>query len=263
MKEKIFISYNHKDGLIIDNVLQKLELEFGRNNIFYDKWSIQPGDSIIGKMNDGLSDFSVFFFFVSKNSLQSKMVSLEWQTALNRAINKDLKFIAVKIDDCCIPTIISNLQYIDFYGEGFDDTVTKMKSVIKSENTYRPMENLQNLKATINWISEAKCKVVIEAMLFAEQSPTFAFACSNEDFHLILTGIFTTGRDVITFQDGTTLNAKTLTPMHQNVKPGFPCEFIVESSKKIENPIILILKDKTKIMYNTIPTVELFEDKTL
>ena len=255
MKEKIFISYNHKDSLIIDNILQKLELEFGRNNIFYDKWSIQPGDSIIGKMNDGLSNFSVFFFFVSNNSLQSKMVSLEWQTALNQAVNKNLKFVAVKIDDCSVPTIISDLQYIDFYGEGFDDTVIKMKKVIKSENTYEPLERLQNLQAKITWLSECKCKVTIEATLFAEQSTTFAFACSNNDFHLVLTGTFTTGSDELTFQDGTILKARTLTPMHQNVKPGFPCEFLIESSQKIENPVILILKDNTKRMYHQIPII--------
>ena len=50
MTEKIFISYNHKDQLLIDTVARRLVLEFGKNNIFYDAWSIQPGDSIIGKM---------------------------------------------------------------------------------------------------------------------------------------------------------------------------------------------------------------------
>lgn len=54
MPEKIFISYNHRDATIIDMISRRLELEFGKNNIFYDAWSIQPGDSIIGKMNDGL-----------------------------------------------------------------------------------------------------------------------------------------------------------------------------------------------------------------
>ena len=114
MTEKIFISYNHNDDVLVDTIARRLELEFGRNNIFYDAWSIQPGDSIIGKMDEGLSSFSTFFFFVSNNSLNSKMVTLEWQTALNIATNNGLKFVAVRIENCSIPLIISDKLYIDF-----------------------------------------------------------------------------------------------------------------------------------------------------
>ena len=68
----IFISYNHNDENLVDMVARRLELEFGRNNIFYDKWSMQPGDSIIGKMNEGLEKFTTFHYFLSPNSLTSK-----------------------------------------------------------------------------------------------------------------------------------------------------------------------------------------------
>ena len=72
MSHIIFISYNHKDKVIVDTVSRRLELEFGRNNIFYGAWSIQLGDSIIGKMNEGLESSQYFFFFVSPHSLNSK-----------------------------------------------------------------------------------------------------------------------------------------------------------------------------------------------
>ena len=148
MTEKIFISYNHKDQRLIDTVTRRLVLEFGKNNIFYDAWSIQPGDSIIGKMNEGLDAFTTFFFFVSNNSLESKMVALEWQTALNKSINKDLKFVAIRIDDCSIPAILLDKLYIDLYGEGLDSTVEKMRCIIRSENCYKPLDNIENLEAT-------------------------------------------------------------------------------------------------------------------
>lgn len=50
----IFISYNHYDQDLVDMIARRLEIEFGRDNIFYDKWTIQPGDSIIEQMNMGL-----------------------------------------------------------------------------------------------------------------------------------------------------------------------------------------------------------------
>ena len=73
----IFFSYNHNDEQLVDMIARRLELEFGRDNIFYDKWSMQPGDSIIGKMNEGLEQFTTFFYFLSPNSLTSKMVAKE------------------------------------------------------------------------------------------------------------------------------------------------------------------------------------------
>ena len=85
----IFISYNHNDEQLVDMIARRLELEFGRDNIFYDKWSMQPGDSIIGKMNEGLEQFTTFFYFLSPNSLTSKMVAKEWQSALNKAVNEN------------------------------------------------------------------------------------------------------------------------------------------------------------------------------
>lgn len=72
----IFLSHNFKDGDI-----------FGQENVFYDSWSIQPGDGIIDKMNDGLTQCKLFFFFVSNNSLNSEMVKLEWQNALSLYID--------------------------------------------------------------------------------------------------------------------------------------------------------------------------------
>lgn len=72
----IFLSHNFKDGDI-----------FGQENVFYDSWSIQPGDGIIDKMNDGLTQCKLFFFFVSNNSLNSEMVKLEWLNALSLYID--------------------------------------------------------------------------------------------------------------------------------------------------------------------------------
>ena len=81
----IFISYTHKDKSIIDTIAQRLADVFGQENIFYDSWSIQPSDGIIDRMGEGLRDCKFFFFFVSKNSLLSEMVKLEWQNAIIKA----------------------------------------------------------------------------------------------------------------------------------------------------------------------------------
>lgn len=57
----IFLSHNSKDKVIVEPFANKLAEVFGRDSIFYDSWSIQPGDGIIDKMESGLSDAKYFF----------------------------------------------------------------------------------------------------------------------------------------------------------------------------------------------------------
>lgn len=102
----IFISHTAKDKPIVEPIALKVSEVVGREKVFYDSWSIQPGDGIIDKMDNGLSQCRFFFFFVSKNSLQSKMVSLEWQNAILKTTRGETKVIPVKIDDCLMPAIL-------------------------------------------------------------------------------------------------------------------------------------------------------------
>lgn len=225
MAEKIFISYNHKDKALIDTIVRRLEIEFGRNNIFYDAWSMQPGDSIIGRMDSALSGFTTFFLFVSPNSLESNMVKLEWQTALNRATNNNLKFVSVRIAECSMPTILTDKLYIDLYGEGIDSAIGKMRSVIKSENTYAPLEDVQNIQAYITKINRYEVEIMVEATLFATPNPIIAIGLTaerelfkiNQETELV---VFS-GQDVIRVSDGTQYNALRF-GLYRSLVPGQP-----------------------------------------
>ena len=51
----IFISHTNTDKPLVEPIAIKLSSVFGQENVFYDSWSIQPGDGIINEMNEGLS----------------------------------------------------------------------------------------------------------------------------------------------------------------------------------------------------------------
>lgn len=175
----IFISYNHKDKQLVDVIARQLELSYGRDNIFYDSWSIKPGDSITGKMNEGLQKASVFFLFLSQNSLNSQMVSREWQSALISSINTELKFIPIRLDGCEMPAIMSDLLYIDLYGEGITEAIVKMQSAISGESVDKPAENIENMVAYLHKVSEFEVDFEIHATKFSVQDVNFAFVCNN------------------------------------------------------------------------------------
>ena len=64
----IFLSHNYKDKPVVEQVALRLKSIYGIDKVFYDSWSIQPGDGIIDKMNEGLSNCKFFLFFISQNS---------------------------------------------------------------------------------------------------------------------------------------------------------------------------------------------------
>ena len=110
-----FLSHNWKDKDVIEPIAVRLKEVYGEENIFYDSWSIKPGENIIGKMNEGIEKCKYFFFFISNNSLNSSMVNLEWQSALFKSAKEGIKFIPIKIDNCYPPQILISTVYIDMY----------------------------------------------------------------------------------------------------------------------------------------------------
>lgn len=118
--------------------------------------------------------------FLSPNSLNSKMVTKEWQSALTKAINENLKFVPVRIADCKPPAIITDALYIDLYGMGLDDAVAQMKCVKNGSNTYKALADIENIKAIVDIKSEDLIKIEMRASLFSENDANFGFIFNNE-----------------------------------------------------------------------------------
>lgn len=54
------------DKTIIEPIALRLREIFGEDKVFYDSWSIQPGDGIIDKMNQALGACQLFYFLCQK-----------------------------------------------------------------------------------------------------------------------------------------------------------------------------------------------------
>lgn len=134
----IFLSHNHADKPVIEPVALRLREIFGQDKVFYDSWSIQPGDGIIDKMNEGLSSPKFVFFFVSEKSLQSNMVKLEWQNALYKATKGECKIIPVRVDGSTMPPVLLQNVYIDMFANGIEAAIVQIVNVIQGNNTFTP-----------------------------------------------------------------------------------------------------------------------------
>lgn len=237
----IFISYTHKDKQIVDTIAQRLSSVFGQENIFYDSWSIQPGDGIIDKMDEGLRNCKFFFFFVSKNSLMSKMVKLEWQNAIIKATKGDARIIPVKLDDCMMPDILLQTLYIDIFGQGLENAIRQMIDVIQGRSTYRIGTQIyQNVRG---YITEGTKELTIEfrAETYLEPISRYLILIGNNEEEIEVKcesdGHFNGGFDKdLQFNTGLKTNA-FFVGVERGTTPGFP--FIVKLIQKTDHPIKL------------------------
>lgn len=176
----IFLSHNWNDKPVVEQVALRLKSIFGQNNVFYDSWSIQPGDGIIDKMNEGLSNCRFFFFFVSANSLASNMVKMEWQNAIFKAAQNAIKFVPIRMDNSPMPLLLTQNLYIDLYSQGLEVAIRQIVDVIRGNNTYQtPTAQFHNLIAEKQRIG-TKLRITCRALHFLEPISFFAFCTLND-----------------------------------------------------------------------------------
>ena len=234
---KIFISHNYNDKAIIEPIAVKLASIYGRENVFYDSWSIQPGEGIIDKMNEGLFECDYFFFFVSKNSLQSNMVKLEWQNALFKATKNTVKLIPVKLDDCLMPAILLQNLYIDIYGKGLEFGFRQIVDVINNQNTFQEQfQTYENVRGKISKI-ENGYRIEISAITYFEPMARFLILidCPTNKIKVncISDGMRMTNQFTdIKLNNGFVCNA-LLESINRGLAPGFPyCVEITNNDSK-------------------------------
>ena len=253
----IFLSHNKNDKPVVEQVALRLSNIYGREKVFYDSWSIQPGEGIIDKMDEGLTNCKYFFYFVSSNSLKSNMVKMEWQNALFKAATGAIKFIAIRLDDSRMPSIIAQNLYIDLYGHGIDVAVRQIVDVINGTNIYKnPNAEFSNLKAFKRKMGN---KVIVEcrAQYYLEPITDFAFATvdSLSDINVMVQNepaIFSDQQENCTFENGHHANIIFRSVSH-GTTPTMP--FVVEFTSKSNSnfDIFLVLHKDAHNHYSPIP----------
>jgi hypothetical protein len=256
----IFLSYNHNDKELIDSIAKTLSEVFGQSNVFYDDWSIQPGEEIIDKMNEGLENCKFFFFFVSKNSLNSNMVKLEWQNALLKKTKNQIKLIPVKIDDCLMPGILLQTKYIDIFGQGLENGTRQIVDVINEKKTYQlEFQTYENIRGYIKkesrgYILEFRAESYLEPqsrylILLDNKEDDFTMECLSDG--MTMNGF---NEDII-LNNGLKANAVSIS-IARGTSPGFP--FVVKLVPKPDREIKLkgLMRAVNQKEYKLIPVIE-------
>lgn len=124
-KVRIFVSYSHDDLFLVKQIVENLQKYLSEqskiHDIWFDQWKMRSGRWFQDQMNAGLAESDDLILIVSKNSLGSNAVAVEWKTKFQRkiSIGADTIFPLI-IDDTPyseLPDYLSNIHAYRYDGK--------------------------------------------------------------------------------------------------------------------------------------------------
>lgn len=131
-KIQIFISHATYDMPFAKTLATDL-LEEGYK-VFLDEWSIEIGDRLHDKINDGLDNCDALVMIISEHYLKSVYCKDEWSAFYKRAAaNRKCMIYPIIIDGSEPPALISTIKYarVDAFGS-YEDNLNKLLKALKS-----------------------------------------------------------------------------------------------------------------------------------
>lgn len=131
-----FLSHSSKDKYMVDDIFN--ELQRCEVCAWYDKYEIEPGDSITDKINEGLDESDIGIICISKNFLDSPTgwTKGELNFFVQRRMKQPYKtFIIVNFDvpHDELPPLVQDYRYIDYRDRGaMDILVDTIKKKLKN-----------------------------------------------------------------------------------------------------------------------------------
>ena len=130
---RVFLSHSSKDKKNVDEIFNSFQIN--EISAWYDKYQIEPGDSITEKINQGLDECDIGIICISNNFLNSP--SGRTKSELNyfiqrRMRNPDKLFIIVNFDvpHDELPPLVQDYRYIDFSEK---DAMEILVNVVKKQ----------------------------------------------------------------------------------------------------------------------------------
>ncbi len=110
MSKNIFISYSRREIGFVDDLVDKLEDKGHR--VWLDYRSLIPGSPWQDQIYKGIQDSDVILLVVSKASLASQNVEVEWKSVLQQK----KRIILLIFEAVDLPKELENYEWVDFRG---------------------------------------------------------------------------------------------------------------------------------------------------
>jgi hypothetical protein len=161
MTKNIFMSYSRRELGFVDDLVSKLEGEGYK--VWLDYRVLIPGTPWKPQIDKGLTEADTVLLVVSRASLASKYVALEWQHFLE--MNK--RFILLIFEAVDLPKELEKYEWVDFRGSykaGLQELLSQLKQPIQEEH---PVPETGFKAPAIVWVAIA-VSVLVALLSFSE-----------------------------------------------------------------------------------------------
>src|SRR5262245_48015364 len=131
MTKNIFMSYSRRELSFVDDVVSKLEGE--GYNVWLDYRVLIPGTPWKEQIDKGLNNSDTVLLVVSKASISSEYVALEWRHFLE----KNQRLILLIFEAVDLPKELEKYEWVDFRGSykaGLEELFSQLKQPIVEEH---------------------------------------------------------------------------------------------------------------------------------
>jgi small GTP-binding protein len=133
-KYDAFLSHSSKDKLIVRQIAERLKKDGVK--VWFDEWNIEVGDSILGKIEEGLDQSRILILFMSENALGSEWSKLESGTFRFRdPNNQERRFIPVRLDKVKITESLAQFLFLDWSSDT-NEAYNKLLETCKASVEY-------------------------------------------------------------------------------------------------------------------------------
>ena len=108
----VFISHRRADDADAERLAT--EIRNAGHDVWLDVWEIGIGDSIIQRMNEGLTGAAYLVLCYSSSDVLAPWISSEWMNTLARQLNgENVKILPVRLTGGSPPAILASVRYAD------------------------------------------------------------------------------------------------------------------------------------------------------
>ena len=154
MTKNIFMSYSRRELGFVDDLVNKLE---GKNyNVWLDYRSLVPGKPWEEQIYQGIKNAEVVLLVVSKASMASQNVGMEWK----RVLEQNKRIILLIFEAVDLPTELEKFEWVDFRGS-FENALKELdRQVQMAEQEEHPAPQTGFKVPFIVWIAFALSMIV-------------------------------------------------------------------------------------------------------
>lgn len=126
----VFVSYSHADGVLVEMLVRWL-VDVAGLRVWWDTNRLTAGDRLAAALPTGLASARAALFCVSRSWNESSWCEDEYNAALQeRRADRRYRIIALHLDDCKMPTFLSNARYLEMQKLEADTAVALLGALV-------------------------------------------------------------------------------------------------------------------------------------